>query len=586
MHERLDTVESSENTQKWGPPWLTVEFGLYLLLVLTGGLLRFYALERQPLQEGEARLALDAWKFYTGTAASLRGHGPLLFHGNVLLFILFGSNDYVSRALPAMAGSLMVGLPYLLRSYLGRRGALISSAILALSPSFVFFSRQLGGDIIVSGCGLLGLAGLLGYVHEARASRLYLVAGALAVSLTAGGANYSMVLSLGAFLLALFLYSRFGSGRLARVVRESLWRSVEARVWLRAGGLFAAIVVLVSTGLFVNLQGLQATLDLLAHWLAQFAPVPDGQPWSYYISLLLVYELPALVLGLAGACYLCRRDLFWALLVCWFGVSLVLYSAMGTKPPSGVLQMLLPLTLLAGRTVGDLLSRITEPESWVWDRLALLTSIPVLAYIVLQLAAFANPQDPGDPRHLILVLMSVFFVVCVILITGVLSLDWKRTLRTGGAVLLLVLSPLMLRATCRLNYHRPGNPLEPLVERPTSPDVRNLVRAVEDTSNQREMDRHSIGVTVSGSEDPVLAWYLRGFANLAFRLDVASSLTPVVITPFGERVPRPDYRGERFRLQSSWQGERMASHTLLGWYLYREALSPPTNRDIVMWVAP
>jgi len=608
MNESIEREKSSAEAQHWGPPWLTVEFALYLLLMLIAAILRLYALGRQPLQEREAHLAVDAWRFYTGGAASIRGHSPLLFNGNVLLYLLFGASDYVARLIPALAGSVMVGLPYLLRSYLGRRGALISAAILTFSPSFVFFSRQLQGDIIVSASALVLLVGIFGYIERRRDSHLCLLAGALALSLMAGGASYMLLLALGAFFLGLSLYSRFGGGgesslrvrvglgngrtlRYAASLRsaatqDTIFRPGSRQAWLKAGGIFAALILLVSTGLFINVQGLQATLDLLSGWLSQFPLLTDGQPWHYYLSLLMAYELPVFVFGLAGACYLARRDLFSALLVCWFGASLILYSLMGTKPPSGLLQILLPLTLLAGKMIGELLNKIGEGERWVWDRLVLLISVPVIFHMIVQLAAFANPENPGEPRHLIMVFLSLFFLLCIIVITGALAVDWRGTLRIGGLILLLILAGFMVQATWRLNYHRPGNPLEPLVERPTSPDIRNLVRMIEDTSNQRERERHTIDITVTGGEDPLLAWYLRSFPNLAVLSDSQSSLTPVVITPLGEPVSLPDYRGARFRLQSWWRAEGLAGHARLRWYLYREALSPPVHYEVVMWVAP
>jgi len=608
MNESIDREKSSAEAQHWGPPWLTVEFALYLLLMLIAAILRLYALGRQPLQEREAHLAVDAWRFYTGGVASIRGHSPLLFNGNVLLYLLFGDSDYVARLIPALAGSVMVGLPYLLRSYLGRRGALISAAILTFSPSFVFFSRQLQGDIIVSTSALVLLAGIFGYIERRRDSQLCLLAGALALSLMAGGASYMLLLALGAFFLGLGLYSRFGGGgesslrvrlglgngrtlRYAASLRsaasqDAIFRPSSRQAWVKAGGIFAAVILLVSTGLFINVQGLQATLDLLSGWLSQFPLLTDGQPWHYYLSLLLAYELPALVFGLAGACYLARRDLFSALLVCWFGASFILYSRMGTKPPSGLLQILLPLTLLAGKMIGELLNEIGEEERWVWDRLVLLISVPVIFHMIVQLAAFANPENPGEPRHLIMVFLSLFFLLCIIVITGALAVDWRGTLRIGGLILLLILAGFTVRATWRLNYHRPGNPLEPLVERPTAPDIRNLVRMIEDTSNQRERERHTIDITVTGGEDPLLAWYLRSFPNLSVLSDSQSSVTPVLITPLGEPASLPDYRGARFRLQSWWRAEGLAGHARLRWYLYREALSPPVHYDVVMWVAP
>ncbi len=582
--ERGDRRGLSPQAGEIAPPWLTVEAGLYVLLILIAALVRFYGLGRQPLQEQEAQLALDVWRFYRGGAASIRGHSPLLFNGNALLYILFGANDSVARVLPALAGTLMVGLPYLLRTYLGRRGALVTAAILGLSPSFVFFSRQLSGEIVVAASLLVLMAGLFGYLGLGKVLHLYLAAGALAVAVVAGGAAYAGLLALGGFFLAVALYFRYAKGE---TPLPEGWSAppTSRRSWLMATGIFAAVVLAIATGLLVNPHGLQATLDLIPAWLSEFTPLSGGQPWHYYVSLLIGYAPLVLVFGLTGAVYLPRRDVFSALLVCWFGVTFVLYSLMPTKLPSGVLQMLLPLTLLTGRTIGDLLTKVGEGERWLWDGLALVVSIPVIFHMILQLSAFADPEDPGEPTRLVVVFLSLFLLASVILITGTLAQDWRAAIRTGALIILLILGSLTVRTMWRLNHYRPGNPLELLVERPTSSDVRNLVTAIEDYSNQQERDRHSVDVTVQEEQDSILAWYLRDFTDLGFASGSASSPTPVVITPLEEPLDVAGYRGARFRIQSTWQAEDLPGHELARWYLFRETLYRPTYRDVTMWVA-
>jgi uncharacterized protein (TIGR03663 family) len=587
MMDENDKPKPAQEVQQFGPPWLTVETGLYLLLILLALGLRLYALGRQPLDEHEARLAIDVWRFYTGGAANIRGHSPLLFHGNLLLYLLFGANDCVARMIPALVGSLLVGLPYLLRPYLGRWGALASAVLLAFSPSFVFFSRQLDGAIILSATSLVLLASIFGYLRQGKRSHLYLGSGSVAIALMAGGAGYAVLIAVGGLLLTLTVRAGLKPAPTGHDLRTGGFETRPfGQAWVMAAGIFAALILLVSTGLFVNLQGLQATLDLLPAWLSHFSPVVEGQPWHYYLSLLVAYELPILVFGLIGACYFVRRDRFSAFLVWWFALTLILYSLMPAKPPSGLLQILLPLTLLAGKTIGELLNRIAQGERRLWDRLALLISLPIIFHMFLQLSAFANPDSPGDPRYLILVILSLFFLVSVILITGAMALDWRGSLRTAGLVVLVILAALMLQATWRLNLHKPGNPVELLLDEPTSPDVRNLVTAIEDFSNQRERDRHSVDITVTGGEDPLLAWYLRDFRHLSFVSGSPLSPTPVVITPSREAQFLPSYRGARFRVQSSWIGGDLPAHDLANWFLFGESLYPLTHRDVVLWVGP
>ncbi len=582
----MDSESSPADPRAFGPPWLTVESALYISLVLGAAALRFCALGSQPLQEQEARLALDAWRFCTGGAASIGGHSPLLFHGTALLYALFGASDYVTRVIPALAGTAMVGLPYLLRPYLGRRAALICAAMLALSPSFVFFSRQLDGGILASAAGLALLAGVWGYVRQRRRSQLYQVAVALGLLLLADGAGYATLIALGVFFGVALLYSRWREEASPWSLKTWLGEEGPRGTLWRALGVFAGLVLLLSTGLFVNPHGVQATLDLFSSWVSQFLPAATDQPWHYYVSLLLAYELPALLFGLVGAYTLARRDLLSALLTLWFGISLVLYTLMGTKPPSGVLQVLLPLTLLAARSIAHLLDQIREGEQWLWARLSLAICVPAIFYLHLQLAAFGDPVNPGDPDYLKTALLSLAFLVCMSLIVGVLSMEWRNGLRSGGAVLLVILGSLMVHTTWRLNYDQPGNPFEILVQNPTSSDVRNLAKSIEEFSNQQERQRYSVEITVVEDESPLLAWYLKDFANLAFISGSTSPATPVVIAPLANPPYVPGYRGARFRIQSSWAGQDQPGHELVDWFLFRESIQAPVHRDVVMWVAP
>jgi hypothetical protein len=150
----------------------------------------------------------------------------------------------------------------------------------------------------------------------------------------------------------------------------------------------------------------------------------------------------------------------------------------------------------------------------------------------------------------------------------------------------VALAIFAVHSAWRLNYHQPGNPREIIVEKPTSPDVRHLAQAIEEFSNQQERQRHSVSITATGAEDPILAWYLRSFSHLEFVSGVLSDPTPVVITPLAETQYLEDYRGARFRLQSSWHIAGLPSHDLVNWFLFRESLQPLAHRDVVMWVAP
>ncbi|MGB5931969.1 MAG: flippase activity-associated protein Agl23 [Anaerolineae bacterium] len=545
--------------------WLTVEVGLYLFFIALGTALRLWGLGQRPLSPEEADLAYQAWRFYQGLGGDPMG-SPLLFHATALSFLLFGPSDYGARLIPALAGSALVGLPYLLRSRLGRVGALLVSALLALSPSYIFFSCTLGGEIIVALGMVAFLFGLLRYGENRSPRDLYLAIAGLALSLVADSEVYTVLIICLSFVPLLLLSGQPTS----RGWRDDLLSGT----WRRALALLGAIVVLASTGGLLNPGGLQAAIDLFPAWLSQWS----GQgPWSYYLLLLLSYEPLILVLGLLGAGFVGRRNLFSAFFIYWFGVSLILYTLMGEKSPAALLQMALPLTFLSGMLLEELVASIGGKISGRKEGLYLALSLPAVVYLFLQWAGSSYLVETG---RILLLVLALFFLACVLF----LCYSWlgrEVAVRGGVLLLCLVLGALTWRAGWRVNYGM--EMAEPLLGQATSPDIRNLVEALENLSNQRGRDRYSIGITLLG-ENPALLWYLRGFPNTDLVSTVTGHITtPVVITP-QEELPLPNYMGQRFRLWSFWPSQGLGGRALLEWYLYREGL-PPLTRDIIMWVS-
>ena len=64
-------------------------------------------------------------------------------------FFLFGSSDVVARIVPALIGLALVALPLALRRWLGG-GRVGIATLMAISPTFVYFSRVVSPEIIVA----------------------------------------------------------------------------------------------------------------------------------------------------------------------------------------------------------------------------------------------------------------------------------------------------------------------------------------------------------------------------------------------------------------------------------------------------
>ena len=176
--------------------------GLVVLAILT----RFWELGAKALHHDESLHAYYSWIWAAGKGDYAHDplmHGPLLFHLNALVYLLFGASDATSRYAPATAGVLVVWLPYLLRGpkFLGRWGALATGALLLISPTIMYQSRYIRHDIYTVAGALLMFICIVRYV--AKPERKWIVTFGITTALML--ANHEIIFAIIA-LFASFLY--------------------------------------------------------------------------------------------------------------------------------------------------------------------------------------------------------------------------------------------------------------------------------------------------------------------------------------------------------------------------------------------
>ncbi len=124
--------------------------------------LRLYQLGAAPLSEIEAGWALQALGLARGQAVIL-GSQPAYILITSQLFSILGDTNFLARFIPALAGSLLIWLPFYLRSWLEdssviKRAALVMAFGLAIDPGLVSLSRQAGSLMPALAFTLLALA--------------------------------------------------------------------------------------------------------------------------------------------------------------------------------------------------------------------------------------------------------------------------------------------------------------------------------------------------------------------------------------------------------------------------------------------
>ena len=213
-----------EQLLRWAPFW-----GVILL----GAILRFWALGDKVLHHDESLHAYYSWQLmlnmqhwtwcinppasnpgYTCYAYNPLLHGPFQFHAIALVYSIShllgapdnGINTFTVRIPAATLGTLIVGLPYFLRDYIGKWGAWLACLMLAVSPSMVYFSRFAREDIYFAAFTLVMVVGTARYVRDRKMRWLVIAAAGFALAYATKESIFLEILLFGGFLGALIVW--------------------------------------------------------------------------------------------------------------------------------------------------------------------------------------------------------------------------------------------------------------------------------------------------------------------------------------------------------------------------------------------
>jgi uncharacterized protein (TIGR03663 family) len=316
-----------------------VERAVPWLLLALAAALRLPRLDLRPLHHDEGTNVIFLLRFLREGAYHYdpsNYHGPLLYFLSAAPILLFGSSTTMLRAVPALLGTLMAVLPWGLRREIGRAGAVAAGILLATSPCLVYYSRDNIHEIYLVFLTLLLVVGLVRGLGSPRLG-WFVMAGAAAGGLLATKETACLTfLALGAGLAG----SRRGGLPAPR--RAALIACVVA-----AG----AVAVILYSDFFTDMGGLRRPIEALRLW-GQRGLRGDGhaKPWSYFLGILRREEPAILLAAVAGAAVaLKHRDRFAGFLALWAAAMVALYSCIPYKTPWLVLNLVLPLALLAGR---------------------------------------------------------------------------------------------------------------------------------------------------------------------------------------------------------------------------------------------
>jgi len=471
---------------------LSIDLALHIAIAAVALLVRLFALGVAPLNSFEARQAIGAYNFSQGAEITFAG-SPLLFLVNTLFFSLFTASDFTARLAPALAGTGLVLLPLLFRRDVGRTGAIVASALLAFSPSLLFFSRTLDSAIPAVAAILAGVAYGSRYFDSRRRRDLFgtIFFAALVMlslpDLSAGGSLLDVLRLLVVYdpIITLFGIAAIGGAVLfeRRVNRRLMFAFA---IWSAVAFVLIAPSAQASSVVFVVVPLAMLAGASIGVWLERMVE----QVRELGVHELFWHEAP--ILGVS--------------------VGLIAFLSIVTAE----------LAQRGNIVTADAIGRILGSSQ---DNPALGNSIVVLLFL------FA------------------FVAAAVLALT---TLGTARARNLGLFFALALLSAWTFRQAMMLNFTDDGayNPQEWIVTRAASPNVRDLVRDLESQSRWRANDTHAIAVQVDSSLGPMVQWNLREFraAQFAARTTLVPG-TQAIVSVVGAPTPPGAWIAQRYRLE-------------------------------------
>ena len=324
------------------------------------------------------------------------------------------------------------------------------------------------------------------------------------------------------------------------------------RRWSIAAAIHYAIFVVFFTTFFTNGTGIASGLvGSLGYWLAQQAVERGGQPWYYYLVTVPLYEYLPFLLMLIAPIYLAlrpklrssstsstspasnpqsslqfegkRSGVFIPFLLWWSAMAWVGYSYAGEKMPWLTVHVALPMILIAGWLIGQLIegvdwALVRQRQAWL---LALIAPPFVMALAMLIVAGQAGPfQGYGlgqlNTTGRFLGGVGGVLVMGAALVYLTLRSGWRVAARILLLVALVVPVSLTIRTAWRFCYINHDHPTEFLVYAHAAPPVKETMRQIEDLSRRTIGDPTQIQISYGSDGSTLWYWYLRDYPNATF----------------------------------------------------------------------
>lgn len=385
-------------------------------------------------------------------------------------------------------------------------------------------------------------------------------------ALSAPAWHYAVVLI--AFLISYFMLTllhtwiqeRYGEDALLSRVYKAVLHN---KIYLLVGIIIALLAyLLIFTSFLTNPKGLfQIYRDTFAYWWGQHKEHRIYGPYHYYLPILGIYELPALLLVLGGGLWALLRSKWGrrGLVPGWAGLSiltLILYHALNIKFNAekwdkSLFHVSSPLHIYIIISLVVLCGVLTWMYLWRKERFtALLVYWTTASFLIY---SWAGEKVPW---------VSVHIVLPMLLLAGIYVQKFIQTrvyqkIPYLWHVLAIIFVFWTLRSAIVLCLVNSANTAERLIYGHTTQEVKHVVEEIDRLAELLGTGKDTRIVVRGQIVWPMGWWYMRHYKHWREHENMNQTTFPILVIDWDEasRTPnvKENYDCTRYKVRTWWQ---------------------------------
>lgn len=346
-----------------------------IIILLLAFFARFYLLDKRPLYFDEGTHWLSFMdKIHMGYKLTYIPdfHGFTSWYLSAIPLFFLGKTVFAIRFMVAFVGFVTVSLFFLLKNRIGRFGIIISSLFMALSPSFVFYSKQTSQYPYIVFFTMLSLVFIVSYFETKKMMYLYFLAADLALLITTHEIGIIYIASIVSFLIIYYRFNPEGKEFFKEQIEKH--RKDNLKTLLFCTLLFFIIIAAVISCFFTNFDTLKAFMKQSAFQFDKSYNTGHNKNSFYYVKTFFTLELFAFI-GTISSIFVLKRNIFSLFLFFWTWFSILVFFILPYKVPLMFILVLLPMYLLSGLVADNIYERTKDKKH----------AVPIFCFILIVL---------------------------------------------------------------------------------------------------------------------------------------------------------------------------------------------------------